>query len=192
MTRPGSTGLSCGVTPVPRQHRHAGHPSAGTGATPASPPAPTGGRYDPQREARSQRGTGPSAVPSDAGAGDPGPPTAPCSADLPLPACRGCPCQRRRPDPQRCRAALSGSLSASLSAAPPPASPGWEQSLELPVLARRRETSPVRGRSWAEAPHGETGSEWHRDLVEDKPKRGCGRWYRASLLAERLMRGLRK
>lgn len=60
------------------------------------------------------------------------------------------------------------------------------------MLAGRRETSPVRGRSWAEAPHGETGSEWHRDLVEDEPNRGCGRWCRASLLEERLMRGLRK
>lgn len=43
---------------------------------------------------------------------------------------------------------------------PTPASPGLRAELELPG---RRETSPVRGRSWAEAPHGAlsgTGTWW--------------------------------
>lgn len=121
--RPGSTRLPCRVPPVPRQHRYAGHASAG--AAPASPPLPREAGMIPSGD-RARRGAQDCLrCPPTLGPVTLGPPSAPCLADLPVPACPGCPCQRRRPDPQRCRAALSGSLSASLSAAPPaPASPG--------------------------------------------------------------------
>lgn len=134
------------------------------------------------------------AVPSDAGAGDPGPSIAPCPADLPLARAARASGGGRTPSDA---VLLCQGASAPLCLPPPPpagfsrvARTAW--SLELPVLARKLETCLVRGRSWAEAPRGETGSEWHRELVEDKPNRGRGRRCQAFLLEERLMRGLRK